>query len=911
MPPAVMAVAAAVIAGGGAALAGATLTAVIIVGVATLGLGLASQALAPKPKKPRFRSLTDEAAGRTVMIRSSSEPHKIIYGEVVVSGPLVFAATTGDKNEYLHMVVALAGHEVDTIGDVWLNDTLSDDARFSGLVRVNKHLGADNQVADSDLVAEVAEWTDAHRLRGIAYVYVRLKWDQDVWVTGTPNIKAKTKGRKVYDPRSSTTYWTQNATLCQRDYLMASFGIGAVSAEVDNTAVIAAANICDENVALGAGGTQDRYTCDGVISLAEKPIDIMEDLLLASVGTLVYPQGKYTLYAGAYTTPTVTLVEDDLRADLTLYSKPSRRDLFNAVRGVFVDADNFYQPTDFPPVTNSTYETEDDGTRIYQDIELPFTINSIRAQRIGKIHLERARQAITVVFPAKLTALELAGWDTVMLTIDRLGWSSKVFRILEWALSEDGGVDLRLQEEASTAYDWSTGDETIVDPAPNTNLPDPWTVSPPGAPQIEEELYTTSPGAGIKTRAIVTWTASPDQFVKAYQLEYKLSSDSTWIVRSPVRVAEDRIHDMKPGLYDFRVKAINVLDVASAYSTSANREISGLAAPPTQVTGLSLTVTGGQAYLTWDEHPDLDVRIGGKFRFRHSPATSGATWQGATDIAPAIPGSATTALIPLMPGTYLAKAVDSSGNASASATSVSTTRPEILALEQVTSVQEDPTFPGTKTNVVVQGNNLRLVSGQTSGQYDFSNTIDLGAVFVSRLRALVSALAFDDSSLIDDRTALIDTWEDIDGGEVSDADVDLSVRYTSDDPAGAPSWSSWGKFAVADYEARAFEFKVDFFTDDVAHSIQVDQLRVLVDMLRRTESAYDVTVGVSGISVTYNFPFWDIPALAIIGKDLATGDYVVVTSETDIGYDVIFKNSGGSGVSRKANWVAEGTGKEV
>jgi hypothetical protein len=73
---------------------------------------LGSRLLAKKPKAQQF---TQDAAGRTLMIRSSVESHKIIYGRPRVSGPIVFiksadsgpdqlSTTQTGVNKFLHMV---------------------------------------------------------------------------------------------------------------------------------------------------------------------------------------------------------------------------------------------------------------------------------------------------------------------------------------------------------------------------------------------------------------------------------------------------------------------------------------------------------------------------------------------------------------------------------------------------------------------------------------------------------------------------------------------------------------------------------------------------------------------------------------------------------------------------------------
>lgn len=64
-----------------------------------------------------------ESQDRHVVVRTGATPRRVIYGQMVASGPLVFAASTGSENKYLHMVIALANHEVQEIGSVYLNDT--------------------------------------------------------------------------------------------------------------------------------------------------------------------------------------------------------------------------------------------------------------------------------------------------------------------------------------------------------------------------------------------------------------------------------------------------------------------------------------------------------------------------------------------------------------------------------------------------------------------------------------------------------------------------------------------------------------------------------------------------------------------------------------------------------------------
>jgi len=313
MPPALgAALAAGVVAGAGAAIGGVTIDSLgilgsaLVIGGSTAALNLADSVLSPRPRTPVLPDFAAREQGITQLVRGSVEASRVIYGERIVAGVLVFAETTGTAREHLHLVIAIAGHEVEAIGDIWFNDErvgaldgagVVADGRFAGKARIKKHLGADAQAADADLVSEVAAWTTTHRLQGVAYLYVRLTFDRDVFPTGIPNIKAAVKGRKVLDPRDSTTRWTDNAALALRDYLTADFGLSAdPTLEIDEAAMIAAANVCDEDAplptdpALAFDFTVDPASglCTQVVAsgASAKPLHLGDRLSFSTTGAL-------------------------------------------------------------------------------------------------------------------------------------------------------------------------------------------------------------------------------------------------------------------------------------------------------------------------------------------------------------------------------------------------------------------------------------------------------------------------------------------------------------------------------------------------------------------------------------------------------------------------------------------------
>ncbi|AWM37013.1 MraY-like glycosyltransferase [Gemmata obscuriglobus] len=806
-----------------------------------------SRAFSAKPSGYGGGGSPQEARGRSIMVRSSVESHKIVYGRSRVSGPVALITTTSSgpdstgatatgDNLFVHMVVALAGHEVEEIGTIYLNEipVTVDGSGFvqtapylkdgKSYVRVKKHLGTAAQAADPDLVAEYPGWTAAHRLRGVAYIYVRMQFSADIFPQGIPNVSAVVKGKRVYDPRSGLTAWTDNAALCAHDYMAGDYGFNCAADELNDDHWGAAANVCDEAVALTTGGTRPRYTINGVVDTAAARTDNLNGLVAAMAGAVTYVQGRFRGHAGAFDAPATDLDLNDLAGPIKISARPPRKELFNRVKGTYVDPDRNWQPTDFPPVGNALYVAQDGGEEIARDVVLTLTNHPEAAQRIAKVLLEQGRQGVQVELKLKHLALSLAVWDTVRFTNGPVGWANKVFRIKSMRHEGTGPVTLSLQEESSASYEWSAGQAATYDPAPDTDLPSPFFVSPPVSLTVTEELYVTRNGDGVKAKAVLSWVASPDAFIYLYQAEYKLDTGTEWTLLPRTSATTIEVADIAPGTYNFRVKAINTLNAASVYEQTT-KQISGLAAPPTEPQELYWSAIGGLAYLNWSPSPDLDVRIGGKYVFRYSPDTSGG-WGSSTSIGNAVSGNASSVVLPLMPGIYLVKAEDSSGIQSAAAASVIVTQDTIYALSIVATVTEDPGFTGTKTNCAASSGKLTLTDPTLPGTYLFHAPMDLGSVQRVRLTAHLLATVINPSDLIDSRTADIDDWEDFDGTDAAAADAVAFVRTTQTDPAGSPTWTAWNRLHSGEFVARGFQFKLELTSYDPAYTIEISELNV-------------------------------------------------------------------------------------
>jgi len=276
----------------------------------------------------------------------------------------------------------------------------------------------------------------------------------------------------------------------------------------------------------------------------------------------------------------------------------------------------------------------------------------------------------------------------------------------------------------------------------------------------------------------------------------------------------------------------------------------GKSTNPSGLTGLTISVFGGQVFLRWDEPPELDVLFGGEVRFRHSADFTGATWSASSSIGTTVHARDLTAVLPLKPGTYLARVFDVSGNPSDAIASVTTKQANVLAFANVDSLNEHTAFTGIKTGVVADGGILKLTSiglfddipdfdalsdldsfgGITStGTYDFAAGFDLVTVKRVRLTTRVGMTSINVLDFIDDRTNPMDDWEDFDGTLQAETDVVVFVRHTDDDPGGSPTFSAFERLDSAEFEARGFDFRAVLTTNDPAFNVFVDTLGVDVE----------------------------------------------------------------------------------
>ena len=581
---------------GGAGFFGGIANAFVSIGLKGFATRVATQFLLGAALGALARaSAKEQIAGTLVSGRDPIASRKVIYGTRRVGGTQVFLGTDGAENKFLYMVIALAGHEVHRIREVYfgedrvyywdgsnhVKDTTAPqyDAGDQELFNIEFYDGADDQAASTQLVNTFADWTTDHRLRGVAYIMVQLKYSPDKFPTGIPNITALVDGKEVYDSVNEVTGHSDNAAMCILDYLRNDeYGLGVADSEIDFTSFNEAIVLCNEQVALDAGGTEDRYTINGVVDTSASPKQVIEEMLLSMGGKLVYAAGKFKLIGAEYRTPTVTLDEDDIISDITVITKNSARDFYNGVRGIFSNPDNLYQPTEYPTIESSSYQSIDGLTR-YANLDLPYTTSSATAQRLAKVLLNQSRQEITIQMRCKLSALNITVGDNIYVNNTRLGFSDKVFEVGSVAISPEAdgtlGVDIMAREINESTYDWTATDEQalIANAAPYT---DNFAVPAPTNLAVTSSLVS-QPSGVQEVSWEISWTASTARNLLNYEVLWKKSSETSYKSSYTTETSVSGIGGVESGeTYDVRVRAISSKGAKSAFVATSHSMAGGM-----------------------------------------------------------------------------------------------------------------------------------------------------------------------------------------------------------------------------------------------------------------------------------------------------------------------------------------------
>lgn len=562
-------------------------TALIVAGIAVQ----AASAFIFKDKVPG--SGYRDQSERKQMLRSASAPETVVVGKTMMSGLLFFAEEEEgeqDENEELYMALAIASHPIHKLGQIYFNDDKIEDLGNNAQYEFHN----DRTEADPYLLKHAPSWKEDMIGRGLAWLRLTLRFDQEKFPYGVPNVKSELWGKEIYDPRTEKTAWSNNGALVILDYYRHYLGVP--DSDIDWNAFKVAADICDETVQTPDGKSEPRYTLNGAYELEESPASVLEMMHKCIAGEPTYIAGKHGILMQVYNGPALLTIDESQIIDtVTVTPELSLRDATNAIYGTFVDAEQQYNKTDFEPVVIEEW-VEEDGLEIKENMDYRFVTSPYQANRLANLYLRKKRAGRRIQLRMNLDGYAYRPGDVIKLELPSLGISDLEFRIADWKFHPSEGVEITLEEDGPYIYE-DLASKPFVRP--------PFTKLPTGGVPAPINLAFVPLSVTDIVQGYISWqnVASDIRYNTVNILQ------NGKVIQS-IQVPGERvdINGLTRGTYRVEVRAINV---AGAMSAPAISDFA-IQAPPAPI---SVEITPGMFSLTASPRQGDSAVFGYTFEF--------------------------------------------------------------------------------------------------------------------------------------------------------------------------------------------------------------------------------------------------------------------------------------------------------
>ncbi|QIG79995.1 phage tail protein [Stakelama tenebrarum] len=602
-------------------------------------------------------------------IKIGETPRKAIFGRAATAGDLADAFNYGGKSktDWEVLVIDLADHECDAIEGYWLDDKYfawpgngTQPAVGEGQLWMWFLPGTESQTVPSILV-DHGGWSADDRGRGLCRMVVAYKADSSdekaPELPTRPTFLFVLRGAKLYDLRKDSTVaggsglhrwndpstweWTDNAEICRDNYDRGIYacnrvdqpdqlliGRGLAPEQIPADSVIAAANVCDEDVALAAGGSEKRYRASGVVSAAESFGEVEEAFAAAMGGVVIQPEGGIGVDPGMAKPVVAEITDDDLivgtAREFEDYRGEADQQWVNTVAARYVEPDQKWADHGCPVRRVSADVTADAGQRLATPT-LRFVTSGTQAQRVAEIirRLGRLLKTGKIVLGPRFAHLEEGDW---------IGWTSArylkgarvVFRIESYSLDQKWQNTLALREIAANVFIWSTADEIADGTTAEAQTPPDQYAAPESGSWA---LSATSEGEGGQSVPAAAFTgAVDDPYAAQIQFEVRVydagaTEDENWerAVLAPVSTTVQMISGLAPltdyeGAVSFRYGAGVASErlILGPVTMPANGETANLVINSYPV-GAALSASDATADVSIGAHtrryPDKDVSV--------------------------------------------------------------------------------------------------------------------------------------------------------------------------------------------------------------------------------------------------------------------------------------------------------------
>ncbi|CAN7446865.1 phage tail protein [Pararhizobium sp. LjRoot235] len=545
--------------------------------LATLGLGLAfnfgvgliQKAKAKRKAKEQTRGISFE------LQVGDNQPMSFTLGKYASGGRRKYTGIHGQDGRYFVDVIELGNLPCPGLPEFWVNDekvTLDwENPNPNGFGYPVPEFSSDGTdrlwiiyhdgtqtTADAYLLDKFGSepdrpWSSDMIGRGCPYIIVTARFNPEIF-SSVPTVLTEMPVRPVYDLRKDSTNggsgshrWDNPATwepsenpiintynivrgiYYGDEWIYGGQNLAAFRLPASNW--IAAANECDVDIALSAGGTERQFRCGYEVFCDVEPLTVIEELLQACNGRMAEVGGIFKVLVGAPGAAVYSFTDEDVLVTegQSFNPFPPFSDTHNGIEATYPEPAEKWATKDAPARYSSSYMEADLGQELVVGVEFEACPFKTQVQRLMKTMLKEERRFRTHEFYLPPSARRLEPNDVVSWSSDRNGYINKKFFVVRVIGRRTFNQLVSLKEIDPSDYDWEASEElpTVVGPVkPITPDPQPmtgWTAAG----------YTVLDSSGNPRRPGIKVTAAADlDDVKNVRIQVRLKSSGAVVFDS-------------------------------------------------------------------------------------------------------------------------------------------------------------------------------------------------------------------------------------------------------------------------------------------------------------------------------------------------------------------------------------------
>ena len=532
-----------------AIIAGTALTAAALLTGAALsvGLSLVGQLLSPRQSlpdigtvdgsitqttrapllRPRYIVGRARVGGYMVYYREqpnpsdSKTPRSVVYALVLCGGPIEGIDRIWINGEEIPWNITSGGGGASyTPSEEFKHESIPVPIRHGDIVQSTKypnnqmslvfHLDGSGSTSGVDSAAPLnlrddsnGEWTTNHRLKGLAYVYVKLfqpdygnNLEDRVW-SSLPQIEFLVKGLKFSWPGQLQPIWTDNAAAIR--YWWERNVRGLPVSAFDHSSVISAVAACEQMVALKLpadyadyAASAPKYTVNGVINLDDDSERARQELDFAWQGEVV-ESGGVLFFRPGIDRPTVGKIDaGNIMEAISFQPQRGIQDRTNALSMQIAQSNaHAWSRLDLPEFEDAAAQTRDGGKLPASIGTRAYVSDPVTAGRIMATQLRRERASglysYRVAPGAFFEALLWLPTDRLLLNDPEYGFVNVRVMIDKIKRNDDWSLNVTMHEAPDGIYN----DDIVLPPLlpRRLNIPLGDQRGAPGQPGEDGEAY--------------------------------------------------------------------------------------------------------------------------------------------------------------------------------------------------------------------------------------------------------------------------------------------------------------------------------------------------------------------------------------------------------------------------------------